>query len=52
MIFLLNLVKESEKKYNHKQNKKDLKIFDIFVELIKERSLIQPEKLNKLLNDL
>ena len=51
MIYLLNLVKECEKRYKEKNNKSELIVFDVFLEVVKERKLINPEKIAKLLNE-
>lgn len=54
MMFLLNLVKESEKKHREKkQAQKEYEIvMDSFLELIRQRSLINKDRLDKLLLDL
>ena len=51
MIFLLNLVKECEKKFKEKKVKSDMIVFDVFLETIRAKDLIPHEKLNKLLMD-
>ena len=50
MIFLLNLVKESEKKLREKKKKGEEPVLEEFIQLIRERSLIPKEKLDKLLS--
>jgi hypothetical protein len=50
MIFLLNLVKECEKKFKESKNAQT-KVFNILLEVIKERKLISPEKLERILTE-
>lgn len=51
MIFLLNLLKENEKRFKDKLKVTQERPIDTFFQIINEKQLIPKEKLEKLINE-
>ena len=49
MTYLLNLAKESEKRYRDKKEKYCEMVMDSFLEIVRSRSLVNLDKLDRLL---